>query len=332
MNKLIRVLVISYVSVFFAGCATSVPVTLTRPAELDLHGAKTIAVLPFQNSMQPDFNQNGAGTTIVINIKGFFNGMKGADPDEIATANYLTSELMQRLSNSDHIQLINSSVVHRALEDSSTVPVDVYLTGKIMHFDSRIDKRVATVEKDDKTYFVDYFSRNVSVSIMYQIIDAKTNHVIAYKTKKIDRRSGDIKDDKLLESAYSIIKPALNSLVRQIMKQLQPYEEVKYISLLSDKTKNPDMKAADELVKNGLISQGRERFMTIYKSINDFTAGYNAAKLLQAEGNLEDSETLMTELVTKFGDKRAVKALNDIEYEIIQAEKLKKQTDAQISQ
>ena len=48
---------------------------------------------------------------------------------------------------------------------------------------------------------------------------------------------------------------------------------------------------------------------------------------MQAQGKLYDAKNLMETLVNTFGEKDAMTALKNIDYEIAQAEKLKKQTE-----
>ena len=58
-------------------------------------------------------------------------------------------------------------------------------------------------------------------------------------------------------------------------------------------------------------------------------AGYNAAVLQLALGNLNTAKEIMEELYNKSFDKRAVDALSDINNEIYQAQRLKNQIEKQ---
>lgn len=328
MKKLFGLPALALAALLASGCATTVPVTVTRPAELDLRGAKSISVLPFRLSTAKDeHGGNNKGTTIIIDIGRFFDSLAGDNPDEIRAANFMTDQLTQKLANSQYVQLVNSSAVQSALENGTAVPADAYLTGKFTLFDSHMETTHRTeTDSAGNERNVSYYKKAVSASITYQIIDTKTNQIIAYKSTDVRNFSDERKDVRQLPKDFDIIRPDLEQLSDQIMKELQPYEERVYISLLSDKTKDPDMKIADEMAKKGLIRQSEEKFMSIYTEKNLFEAGYNAAKLLQAQGELYKSRELMERLVNKFGDKRAMTALSNIDYEIAQTEKLQKQT------
>ncbi|HAH61626.1 MAG TPA: hypothetical protein DCL73_05970 [Treponema sp.] len=328
MKKLIGLPVLALWALLTAGCATTVPVTVTRPGELDLRGAKSISVLPFRLSTAKDERGSSSkGTTIIIDIGRFFDSLAGDNSEERRAANFLTDQLTQKLTNSQYVQLVNSSAVQSALENGTAVPADAYLTGGFTLFDSHMETTHRTeTDSAGNEYNAAYYKKTVSASITYQIIDTKTNQIIAYKSTDVTNSSDEKKDNRQLPKDFDIIRPDLERLSDQIMKELQPYEERMYISLLSDKTKDPDMKIADEMAKKGLIKQSEEKFMSIYTQRNLFVAGYNAAKLLQAQGELYKARDMMERLVNKFGDKRAMTALSNIDYEIAQSEKLQRQT------
>jgi hypothetical protein len=328
MKKLFGLPLLALTALLAAGCATTVPVTVTRPAELDLRGAKSLSVLPFRLSTAKDESGNdNKGTTIIIDIGRFFDRLAGDNPEEVRAANFLTDQLTQKLTDSQYVQLVNSTAVQTALKNGTAVPADVYLTGKFTLFDSHIETIDRTeTDSDGNKYTQRYNKKAVAASITYQIVDTKTNQIIAYKSTDIKRLSDERKDIRQLPKDFDVIRPDLERLSDQIMKELQPYKELVYVSLMSDKTKDPDMKIADQMAKNGLISQSEEKFMSIYTEKNYFVAGYNAAKLLQVQGELYKARDLMQTLVDKFGEKNAMTGLNNINYEIAQAEKLQKQT------
>ena len=98
---------------------------------------------------------------------------------------------------------------------------------------------------------------------------------------------------------------------------------------MKDKSKNPNMKYANELVKNGQINLAKEEYLKIYNQTGQIEAGYNAARLMEAQGNYEEAEALMSEIFYISNNKKASRALNDIRYEIRAARKLENQIKAQ---
>ena len=85
------------------------------------------------------------------------------------------------------------------------------------------------------------------------------------------------------------------------------------------------MKLAAKLAKSGQIESSCEKFLEIYDETGDFVAGYNGAILLEAQGDLFNARDIMQELVDVTGDKRAVRALKNIDREIELSDKLDQQ-------
>ena len=88
------------------------------------------------------------------------------------------------------------------------------------------------------------------------------------------------------------------------------------------------MKAADDMADNSMLEKASAEFTKIYEESNLVEAGYNAAVLQEALGNLSLAERMMEELYLKNPDNRVAKGLEDIRYEIRQANRLKKQINA----
>ena len=85
------------------------------------------------------------------------------------------------------------------------------------------------------------------------------------------------------------------------------------------------MKAADELAESSMLTKASDEFQKIYEETGLVEAGYNAAILQEALGNLSKAERMMTEVYNANPDSRVAKGLADIQYEINQANRLKKQ-------
>ncbi len=298
-----------------ASCATSISMKVQRPAELDLRGANSISVIPFQISKPSSADNN----EFVKILKFIFTDRK--DP-RIDIAEHLTSTLTDKLIDSNYMDVISSSAVLRALENGTAVPADCYLTGYISKF--KTDEEV--FEKEDDEGNVEYsHRRNVNLTIVYQVIDSNSYQIICSKTKEISEHSSRISADEPLPDAYSIVRYELDYLINQIMKELQPYEETKYLTLLDDKEYKDLMKPAKELASKNKLDEALDKYLSLYKQYNIFAAGYNAALIIQAKGNLSEAEKLMIELADKFKDKKAVYALDDIHKEMELNNKLNNQ-------
>ncbi|MGP1587674.1 MAG: hypothetical protein ACTTHG_04960 [Treponemataceae bacterium] len=296
-------------------CATTIEVRRQKPAQLDLNGASSISVLPFQtqelNSMQ------------YVNILFFFEFLvTNTIPDTSQQlADYLSAQLQTRLLDSNEMTVIGSRRVEDALRSGIEVPVDAYITGSITEFSNEIEKNM----ENDGSKSIPVYKRKVSMNVSYQIIEAKTGKVMGYKYQSYKKESSPCKIEKELPSAFTLLKPSLDEIVNKIMRQIQPYYVTKYIKLLRDTSKNENMKIADQFAKDGYLLLSQNEFMKIYKDLELFEAGFNAGLLMQARGKLKEAESFMYELYNKTGNPRAQNALFDIQEEIKDEIKLKNQ-------
>lgn len=324
MNKKIFLILSLCAAVFLTSCSTTIHAVIQRPAELDLNGAETISVLPFQINDKGNITQNIA---VIGDVITFFNTLDNYSNGSYDVADYLTRSLEQRISGSDYLSLVYSQAVKSAIDNGKRAPCDVYLTGVVSSYKNEIVQTSRSVKENGETKKVPYYYREVSFSLTYQIVDSATNRIIASRTEDILAHSAEEELQEDLPDAMRTIKPKLDEAVQKIMKQIQPYSETKYIALLKDKTKDPDMKTADKYAKNGLLTSARDLYLRLYQTRGYFEAGYNAAIILEAQGNYREAYEEMQDLVFKYNDRRAVSALNDIQYEIDSQDMLKKQLE-----
>ena len=315
-------------------CATTVNVNLTRPAQLDLNGARTIAVLPFKPYYYYREHEGSIGKQILVNT--FYQIFNIQDTDEQLIIDNLYSQIEHGLVNSPYIKLVSSDAVEKSLKKGTLNPADVYLTGEVSYFsvtDSKYDeKKLVKPAKDDQLAeykIVRYWKREVVFNFRYQIVNSTTDKVIAVNEYRCSNTSSRYEAKRDLPSAYSLIKSYLSTASNKILHELQPYVVTKSIKLLETKTKDKAlkerMKAADELAENSKLERASEEFSKIYKETGLVEAGYNAAVLQEALGNLSVAEKMMLEVYDANPDSRVARGLEDIRYEIEQAMRLNKQ-------
>ena len=335
--KTIRYILLSFFSLvvfIFASCATTVNVQLTRPAQLDLNGARTIAVLPIKPSHYYKEYETTIGKQIVINT--FYQIFNIKDPDEQLAIDSLYSQIEHGLLQSPYIKLVSSDAVEKSIKRGTLNPADVYLTGEVTYYDvydrrseERKQIRAARGNQKAEYAYVTYWRREVTFNFRYQIVDSSNNEIISYNEVRCQDTSSKYESRRALPSAYSLVEYEIRSAARKILQELQPYTVTKSIKLLESKTKDKAlkerMKAADELAENSMVSKASEEFSKIYKESDLMEAGYNAAILQEALGNLSEAERMMLEVYEKHPDSKVANGLADIRYEINQANRLKKQ-------
>ena len=117
----------------FLSCATTVNVKLTRPAHLDLNGARTIAILPFKPCAYYKEYNTSLGMEILIN--SFYQIFDIRDPDEQLAIDSLRTQIERGLLDSPYIKLVSSEAVETAKRKGQLNPADVYLIGEVTYFD-----------------------------------------------------------------------------------------------------------------------------------------------------------------------------------------------------
>lgn len=321
-------------SIMLFSCATTVDVRLTRPAQLDLNGAKTIAVLPVKPyAYYKDYNAS-LGKQILIN--SFYQIFDIRDADEQLAIDSLRTQIERGLLDSPYIKLVSADAVLNARQKGLINPADVYLTGEVTYFDVDDDrteekKLVKAAKGDEKAEYkiVKYWKRSVHMNFRYQVVDSSTDRVISFEEVRMYNYSSKYESKHSLPSVYSLLESDIRSASRKILKELQPYVVTKSIKLLETKTKDKElkarMKAASELAENNKIQESSEQFQQIYMETGLVEAGYNAAILQEALGNLSVAERMMENVYNNNPDNRVAKGLADIQYEINQANRLKNQ-------
>ena len=116
--------------------------------------------------------------------------------------------------------------------------------------------------------------------------------------------------------------------VDDVLYAIQPYQETCSVTLLEDETKNDDLKRADKLADKGQLVDSYRIFKRVYDQSGYFVAGYNAALLQLAMGNLSQAKAEMQDVYKTSGDQRARDYIDYIDKEIQSAQRLQKQDAA----
>src|SRR5574344_589004 len=219
--KKVCVVILAVLSFIFISCATTIPVTVTRPSKIDVGSAKTISVLPFNVSDDMPF-------WFAVLTDNF-------DQGQVNTADYLTSGLNKKLASSKYFTLLD--VPHEKYESNSEIKSDIYVTGKIISFYSNIDTYTEKIEeqepkKDDdaefledkhikKIRFVEHYKRTVSTSIEYKVVETKTKRILFTNVKDISSSSGDYENRSSVPSSLSLIDYDLDKIQNEILTNIQ---------------------------------------------------------------------------------------------------------------
>ena len=298
------------IPLLLTSCATSVSFPVERPAEIDSRGATSITIIPFSSSNMGRFYYNHNTDTKTI-------------------ANYIQEQFQNRILRSGYFSLISSQGLPNTSGTSSSSS-DLRIQGNIYNFSNKVEK--ITVETEDKKKKLYLYKRKVTLSVKYEVVYSKTNEILYSTTQHIEEESSEYASSREVPSFFSLISSDLSGRINTIAKKLMPYTTTRHLSLLKYKTKDPEIKealdTAHKLTKQRLYPLAQSAFMTLYEQQGIFEAGYNAALLLEATGQLKEAEVLMHQLFVATNNKKAEKALKEIQKEIRYAQRLKYQKKA----
>lgn len=320
--KNFKVLAVLAFVLMLCGCATTISYKVDRPAELDLHGAKTISVLPIQSETVTD------GYAFIRYLLSGYSSRRTSEEDKLA--NFLTNELTNSILNGGYLTVVGSRQVESAIKNSTTIPCDVYLSGYLSNWKS--DFQSETRKYDDGTS-QDYYRRTASVTFVYQVIDATSNNIISYNKKSISDTSMWTSDYNSVPNGSVLLEKSSKKVIEQIMKELQPYTISKSISLVSAPEKNEEFAYANDCAKKRMYEPAIDTFLRLFEEAGICEAGYNAAAIMISQGSYNEAISLLDKVIAQTADtkltKKAYTARSSAEDEISFQKKLQMQLDAQ---
>ncbi|MBR6214963.1 MAG: hypothetical protein IKQ84_00980, partial [Spirochaetaceae bacterium] len=180
-----------------------------------------------------------------------------------------------------------------------------------------------TDKKGGNVRHTTYYWRDITVSVVYSVLETKTNTLLDNREAKYTLSSEPTPERSFVPEAADMAISKVKELSKSIVKDFVPYTEDVALTLLFHK--DTTMKTASTNAQLGKIDLAIEQFQRIYENKGYFEAGYNKAVLLQANGELEEAYALMKEVYARFNDDKAKRALAVLEQEISSKDKLKTQ-------
>ncbi len=238
-----------------AGCTQNVTLGVWRPAEFDVSGIQSLAVLDFE----------GPGNT----------------------GKSASSALVSQLWENGHYQLVNQSQlgqagpvasadggppnVQAALEAARAMGVDAVLTGQVVSYDVSDDvfrsQRFEVIDEDyrDKPNNVvnnlmgigfesnETLNRDGAVSLSFQLIDARTGQVRAARQTTHSFNGQMTNGEGILPGRQSVLTDLLDACTRDIVVMLAPHREFTTASLSTPyfSTGSSEVRRGNTLAANG---------------------------------------------------------------------------------
>lgn len=312
-------------SLTLTGCSTTVKQDVERPANLDVQNYSTVSALPFRTT--EEMGKSSYDDTPIYTFEEY-NRRQGeiytSQNEEKDLLTRLDERLTRSLGSARNLKFVEPESVQYALNRRTEIPADVYITGGLTKFSSKIAEENNDKADDEGNLIREStYWREASATILYQVVETSTNRVVSKEEYSCSGTSERFSDWRKVPSTYSVLSSKMDNFINRVMEDFTPHTETKSLTLLKGKGK--DMKEADKLAHDGKIVAARNSFLSIYRDEQLFEAGYNAALLYEAMEEYDEALNLMQRVWRETGDSRAKEKIRDLEKEVESAERLRSQ-------
>ena len=309
---------------FFLGCATSVPVTVTKPAEVNMSSMRRIAVLDFT------ITQDGYESSILKlfeDIIELFDPSVGGRDVEREIEEYTTERFISGLVQTNYFQVVGASEIRQSIGPTSTsmgsvqeigkkVDVQGILTGEIYHMTE--DEKFTRTEKvtdpeTEEVYETDipWIRRTAVLGLTYHVFNTESGALFASRSFEAsiqDEQEADNED--FLREPLEMYREIIDTFIPRMMKQLAPYTVRESRRLMKDKSKGPIMKRARQNAKNGMYDRALELYLEVWNYSRNPAAGFNGAIMYEVTNDIDAAISLMKEVVDQYPEKKIIREYN----------------------
>ncbi len=323
--------------VALGGCRTTVAFDVVIPAEVNMSSYRTVGVFDFTEYELSRFTSGG-----YIEFDFFFNGYYRPIEDRLLSsevARYMTQEMVRTLDRTGYFTIIPPGQLRSYLMNQAAFQFDAerlhrafgleaMIIGTIEDMDTRefVQERVeSTVNTDTgerERILRSYFIQETYLQISYSVVSAEDGRILA--TKRLDGRkrqetpiprtsempTGWSERDFRAPSVLPLYRRIIEDFTPEIRDQLAPRTVREVRRLQKDTSGDFRAERADELVKEGIYREAIRLFQGIWYEQGDFSAGYNAAVLYEALGELDQAVSLMRDVASVTGERLAFQELN----------------------
>jgi hypothetical protein len=323
--------------VIFIGCAPSIRLEVTKPAEVNMKGAKKLAVMDYGFPI-PNKSMNAEDL-----LKAAFSKLIGLQVHEQETpeskvAKCATVKTSAVLAGTQYFTILTPSDLSKTLADGSGQTMSAIDIGKRVGAQSIVLGDIEQLTLDDENYSETYkqkdgstttvhkVRRTVGVQLSYRVISTETGGILATKSLKGNVQQVENASDRGSLGSKEILGcQAIEKLIPAIARQLAPYKVIQKRTLLKDKSKNPEFERALNFMKGNMYSNAYEIFSQIYKTSGNVAAGFNAAIMKEAMGDVEAACNEMNEIASKTADPNAIKEVQRLKNAVEEQKKVLQQ-------
>ncbi|MBN1649016.1 MAG: hypothetical protein JW874_13355 [Spirochaetales bacterium] len=344
MKKIILCALIVLSIVFISGCRTAISVTVTKPAEVNMSGARNIAVFDFTYPRQ--YRITGMTSDDLFNriiAAAIARDRLRTDTLERRIADYMTNQLVSGLVGTEYFSVFTPNDVSAAMIGADNPNLGMTDVGLLLGADAIIVGSVDSMDWSDEEYKKERkvynsktkkyhvvverrIKRTVEISVTYRVVNAETGSVIASESDTQTRNDDkELKDRDRLADVDTLFKQAVDNMIPAITKKLAPYKVRETRFLKKDKMKDDRMEQADQFVKGAMYEKALNIFMQVWDDSQNIAAGYNAAIMKDVMGDLEGALEMMNIVLDKYADKEVMAQINRLKAAIEQRTQVEEQ-------
>lgn len=324
-------------------CGTSVAVETLVPAEVSLGKGETIAVAkPTVNLSKFIFSSSPVSDSHPDKLERFLNGTSSSTYASLS--NYVAKQIEKGLTGglfkvvdaetTQAYSKIATSQKKTAREVFLENNIDFVLTTEITDatYNSWIE-REDVVEKDKVStrFYLNQYATFTCVCMVQDVRTMAIADVYTYSCRvpgygssnrtEVGRivRTDDgepeftVSSSMLVDDALDLLKECAGDLQENIRNRLLPHYKTTFVDLKKDETKDKVLSNAYKLADKGNYEEALYLFENNYRQTGYEVAGYNAAAIYYALGQVEQAKNLAREVFRKTGLADAVNLVNRIE-------------------
>lgn len=324
MKKIFKALIVLLLLAAVLGCATSVPLQVMKPSEINMGNMKKIAVLYFG---YPDLGYGESSIEVIIrNTIGRYLGYAyNRNADQEAAAMYATDKFISLLMRTDYFSIIDPMVVQNAIIRANKINLTPAELGEILETDAMITGSISFMRaevleeeipiKDEFGAIIDYrmqYTKTASLQVTYRILNAKTGQLVAIKSFEGETEAIEAEFYRLPRDE-EMYREILDRILEPLPRQLVPYEVTEYRHLMNDETKDPEMERLNKLVVKKFYGEALEGYLTVWERTGNVAAGFNAAIMFEITGDIDAAIGLMTEVAQRTEREEALRELKRLQ-------------------
>jgi len=284
---------IAVLALLFVGCSTTIAFQVQRPPTLNTLGIQRLAVMPFTSTDNSSLQRQSAA--------------------------WLTNESLARIQGINHFTLINAAEIERMRAANGSVEslADALFSGQVIStavLNSSRDGSYKDKEGNTITYTI--YEREVQLAYNYSLTRTRDGSMIGPVSKTV--KTNDSNQDRAqLRTAEVMIQDLIKSSMSGLNRDIAPYMATEHRSLMKETSKDKilkqRMKEANALVKAKSYKAAENAFLDIYRDAGSFAAGYNAALLIEVQGDREGSVAFLQRLYNDTGNPKAAAEISRLQ-------------------